>query len=268
MPRSLHGGRHELGQNFLVHRQTMNTLAALVDATSGPILELGAGDGAITRRLASTRRPVTAIDLDEHRVRRLARALPHVRVVHADALRHPLDAAVVVGNVPFHLTTPILRRLLAAREWQHAVLVTQWEVARKRAGIGGGTMMTAQSAPWFEFALHGRVPSWGFSPRPGVDGGILTITRRGSPLVPYAERHAYERFVRDVFTGRGTGVESIVSRIAPVSAATVRHALASAKAPPRALPRDLAAPHWASLWAVVARGGSETRPAGRPPRRF
>lgn len=251
MPRSLHGGRHELGQNFLVHRPTIDTVIALVDATTGPILELGAGDGALTRHLASTRRPLTAIDLDEHRVRRLARALPHVRVMHADALRHPLDAPVVVGNVPFHLTTPILRRLLSERRWDHAVLVTQWEVARKRAGVGGGTMMTAQSAPWFEFSLRGRVPSWGFAPRPGVDGGILTITRRGSPLVPHAERRAYERFVRDVFTGRGAGIESIVRRIAPVSAATVRHALAAAKAPPRALPRDLTAMHWASLWAAV-----------------
>nr|WP_231980838.1 hypothetical protein [Tessaracoccus coleopterorum] len=40
------------------------------------------------------------------------------------------------------------------------MLLTQWEVARKRCGIGGSTMLTAQTAPWFTFDLHGRVPSW------------------------------------------------------------------------------------------------------------
>lgn len=254
MPRSLHGGRHELGQNFLVHRPTIDTLAALVDATAGAILELGAGDGAITRHLASTRRPVTAIDLDEHRVRRLARAIPHVRVVQADALRHPLDAPVIVGNVPFHLTTPILRRLLSSPGWDHALLVTQWEVARKRAGIGGRTMMTAQSAPWFEFALRGRVPSWGFTPRPGVDGGILTIARRESPLVPQAERRAYERFVGNVFTGRGGSIASIVRATSSLTPGAVRRALSMAEVPPHALPRDLDAQQWAALWRAVRAG--------------
>ncbi len=64
-------------------------------------------------------------------------------VVHGDALRTRLDRPVVVGNLPFHLTTPILRRLLAAGGWTEAVLLTQWEVARKRAGVGGRTMLTA-----------------------------------------------------------------------------------------------------------------------------
>ncbi|MFT4216705.1 MAG: rRNA adenine N-6-methyltransferase family protein [Micropruina sp.] len=140
MPRSLHGGWHEPGQNFLTHKPSIDTITTLVAGTRGPILELGAGDGALTRPLAESGRPLTAIDLNEHRVRRLARALPGVRVVHADALNYPVKAPVVVGNVPFHLTTPILRRLLNEPRWAHAILVTQWEVARKRAGVGGHTM--------------------------------------------------------------------------------------------------------------------------------
>ncbi|MDQ0646750.1 23S rRNA (adenine-N6)-dimethyltransferase [Microbacterium natoriense] len=253
MPRSTFGGRHELGQNFLVHRSSLDILAALASSTTGPILELGAGDGAITRRLATTGRHVTAIEIDEHRARRLARVLPHVHVVHADALHHPLDAPVIIGNIPFHLTTPILRRLLSTHSWKHAVLVTQWEVARKRAGVGARTMMTAQSAPWFEFALRGRVPAWGFVPRAGVDGGILTITRRASPLIPLRERQRYERFVRDVFTGRGGRLDSIVRRASTLTSASAARALSEAGVTPRALPRDLDAEQWAALWRA-ARG--------------
>lgn len=248
MPRSSHGGRHELGQNFLTHAPTIARLTALVAETSGPILELGAGDGALTRPLAALRRPVTAIDIDEHRVARLRRALPHVTVVHADALRHPLDQPVLVGNVPFHLTTPILRRLLTSGTWQHAVLLTQWEVARKRASVGGSTMMTAQTAPWFAFALRGRVPSWAFTPSPSVDGGILQVTRRADPLIPQRQRGGYEGFVRSVFTGRGGTLARVVQQATRAERSRVERALHEAGADPRSLPRDLAPEQWATLW--------------------
>jgi 23S rRNA (adenine-N6)-dimethyltransferase len=254
MPRSTHGGRHELGQNFLTHRPTLARITALVRRTSGSILELGCGDGALTRALAELGRPLTAIDVDEHRVHRLRRALPGVQVEVADATRHPLDAEVVVGNIPFHVTTPIMRRLLSRGRWNDAVLLTQWEVARKRAGVGGGTMMTAQSAPWFEFSLEGRVPAWGFRPQPSVDGGLLAITRRGSPLVPVSDRRAYDAFVGAMFTGRGSSLPAVVATAARIPMARARRAVADVGAGERRLPRDLRPEHWAALWHHVSRG--------------
>jgi 23S rRNA (adenine-N6)-dimethyltransferase len=253
MPRSTHGGRHELGQNFLTHRPTVDRIVSLVRRTSGPILEIGAGDGAITRPLAELGRPVTAIEIDEHQVRRLRAAVPRVRVENADATRYPLDFRVVVGNIPFHLTTPVLRRLLQSSGWQHAVLLTQWEVARKRAGVGGRTMMTAQTAPWFEFALEGRVPAYCFRPRPSVDGGLLSITRRETPLVPASDRRAYEAFVRAVFTGSGRGLARIVQRAASVDAPTARGVITAARVAADSLPRDLDPSQWAALWGGVCR---------------
>ncbi|MBO1901400.1 23S ribosomal RNA methyltransferase Erm [Leucobacter weissii] len=251
MPRSLHGGRHELGQNFLTHRPTVDRLASLVSRSSGPILEIGAGDGALTRALARLGRPLTAIEIDEHRVEELRRSLGGVRVEHADALRYPLLAPVLVGNIPFHLTTPLLRRLLVTGAWERAILLTQWEVARKRAGVGGGTMLTAQTAPWFSFELHGRVPSWCFRPRPSVDGGILGISRRERPLVAAAERGAYERFVRSLFTGRGRGLGGALTHAARLSRGDALRLIRRAGIDPRALPRDLDAAQWAALWAAL-----------------
>jgi 23S rRNA (adenine-N6)-dimethyltransferase len=243
--RSVHGGRHELGQNFLHHTPTLDRIVRLVGGTDGPILEIGAGDGALTRRLAPLGRDVLAVDLDEHRVRRLRNRLPTVTVRCADALRTPLDRPVVVGNLPFHLTTPILRRLLTTGVWAEAILLTQWEVARKRAGVGGRTMLTAQTAPWFAFTLHGRVPADGFRPKPSVDGGLLTISRRRTPLIDPAERAGYEEFVRRVFTGRGRGIEQILTTVAP---RPWRAVLKHAEIPPSALPRDLTPQQWAAVW--------------------
>ncbi|HEY9265401.1 MAG TPA: 23S ribosomal RNA methyltransferase Erm [Microbacterium sp.] len=250
--RSVHGGRHELGQNFLIHRPTIRGIVDLVAATEGPILEIGAGDGALTEPLASLGRDLTAIDIDEHRVRMLRQRLPEIRVERADALRHPLDRPVLVGNVPYHLTTPILRRMLARSGWHHAILLTQWEVARKRAGVGGATMMTAQSAPWFEFALHGRVSARHFRPMPSVDGGILGITRRASPLVDARDRGRYDRFVRDMFTGAGGDLTAILQRSAKLSRRTARMVLHGLGVADNALPRDLRPGQWAALWGEVS----------------
>ena len=248
MRRSTHGGRHELGQNFLTHKPTIGEITQLVARTDGSILEIGAGSGAITRQLATLGRPLTAIDLDEHHVQQLRKKLRGVDVVRADALRHPLDASVVVGNIPFHITTPLMRRLIAQRGWKTAVLVTQWEVARKRAGVGGSTMMSAQAAPWYEFSLEQRVPAWAFTPKPSVDGGVLSIVRRKSPFVPPGEQKGYEAFVKKVFTGRGGSLAASVAGAARVSTKRAKRGLSDAGIRGGALPRDLRPQQWATLW--------------------
>lgn len=245
-------GRHELGQNFLTHRPTLQRLTALVAETDGPILEIGAGDGALTTCLAALRRPLRAIDIDEHRLPGLRARLPTVDVRHSDALREPLDRPVIVGNIPFHLTTPILRRLLATGAWRHSILLTQWEVARKRAGVGGATMMTAQAAPWFTFELHGRVPARHFRPMPAVDGGILGVRRRPDPLVVPRDRRRYEVFVASIFRSRGNGMRRIL-RSARSSPASTDQALTESGIAYSALPRDLTPQQWADLWRRVSR---------------
>jgi 23S rRNA (adenine-N6)-dimethyltransferase len=174
-----------------------SVVACVVDVVAAwphrPLLELGAGDGALTVGLAALGRPLTAVELDERRAERLRSRLRgrarQVDVRHADLLRTPFDTgADVVSNVPFGITTPLLRRLLAAGGWRHSLLLLQWEVARKRAGVGGTTMLTAQWWPWFEFELLRRVPAASFRPRPAVDGGLLLLRRRARPLVHHGHR--------------------------------------------------------------------------------
>jgi 23S rRNA (adenine-N6)-dimethyltransferase len=254
-----HPGRHELGQNFLTHRPTIARITKLVSRTNGAILELGAGNGAITLALERLDRDVRAIDIDGRRVAALRRRVRHVTVHQGDALHEALDVPVVVGNIPFHLTTPILRRLLSTGSWQHAVLLTQWEVARKRAGVGGGTMLTAQALPWFDFRLDGRVPASGFSPRPAVDGGILVIERRSEPLVPLADRRHYERFVAAVFTGPGAGLRPALRHASGRARSDVDLVLRRLGIPAATPPGRLTAQHWAGLWHVLGTRSSPSR---------
>lgn len=247
------GGRHELGQNFLRSPNTINRFVAVVRETEGSILEIGAGDGAITRKLSLLKREVTAIDVDDQHVKRLQRDIPTVRVERADALRFTLNFPVIVGNIPFNLTTPILRRLLKTSAWNHAVLLTQWEVARKRAGVGGCTMMTAQVAPWYVFELRGRVPARHFTPQPSVDGGILQITRRERSLVSIEERRNYDSFVRAAFTGRGRTLAQILGQASKTSSEKAARVLSELSLGEARLPRDLHGEDWVVLWSRLAR---------------
>ena len=193
------GGRHELGQNFLADHRTAARIARLVPP--GPVVELGPGDGAVTRHLIRRAGPLTAVELDPRRAAALERRFgDRVTVVHGDMLRFAEPGPHhIVSNVPFGITTPLLRHLLGQAGWGTAVLLLQWEVARKRAAVGGTTQLTASWWPWFEFALAGRVPAGAFRPRPSVDGGLLVMSRRDRPLLDRRRRRAYQRFVAEAF---------------------------------------------------------------------
>lgn len=245
-------GRHEFGQNFLSDRAVVDTIVEMVSSTAGPIVEIGAGDGALTLPLQRLGRPLTAVEVDPRRAARLARRTAEsTRVVDDDFLRYrlPRTPHVVVGNLPFHQTTAMLRRLLHGPGWTDAIIMVQWEVARRRAAVGGATMMTAQWWPWYEFSLARRVSAGSFRPRPSVDGGLLRITRRADPLVDARERRRYQALVHRVFTGRGRGMEQILRHLTPRDVA--RKWLHANAVDPSALPRDLTAAQWAALFAAV-----------------
>ncbi|PCC18578.1 hypothetical protein CIK79_09920 [Brevibacterium aurantiacum] len=262
-PHSSFGGRHELGQNFLRSPSALNTIANLTRATAGPILEIGPGTGAVTAQLYKLGRPLTLVELDETRISHLEHTFPRAQVEHADILTTRLDQPVIVGSLPFHLTTPILRRLLRARKWQNAILLTQWEVARKRAGVGGSTMLTAQWTPWFNFRLIERVPAHAFTPKPSVDGGILTIDRLEASLVPDRHRSHYQQFVRTAFTGRGRGMKGILTTMDLTDRTTLQSTMDRNDVRGDTLPRDLEPQQWAGLYSAL--GTTETSTTKNPP---
>ncbi len=230
-------------------------MTRLVADTEGPIIEIGPGDGVLTSPLAQLGRPVTAVEIDTRLALRLAQRLPsHVEVIADDFLTYqlPPSAHVLVGNLPFHQTTAMLRRILHAPAWTDAIVLLQWEVARRRAGVGGATMMTAQWAPWFEFTLHSRVPARAFTPRPGVDGGILTIHRRERPLLPPAQRRQFHALVHRVYTGPGRGLAHILVRTTclgspdAAQAWLTRHGVNGA-----GLPKDMPVEAWVDLFKTT-----------------
>lgn len=248
-------GRHEHGQNFLIDQTVVRSILDLVATTSGEIIEVGPGDGAITRPLQQLQRPLTAIEIDSTLAVRLStRVGASVEVINADFLRYRLPDTphVLVGNLPFHLTTAVLRHVLHAPGWTDAVFLVQWEVARRRAGIGGATLMTAQWSPWFTFELNRRVPAAAFRPRPTADGGLLVLRRRTDPLLPVTDRTAFKGFTHRVFTGPGRGLADVLHRAGAFTSTNgARGWLRSQRVAANAVPKNLSTGQWVDLYRAT-----------------
>ncbi len=218
-----------LGQNFLSDPRVAERIAALAlegdDAsvpgasappTSGQILEIGPGLGALTEHLAASGRPFVAVELDlrlaEH-IETLLRPHPNARVVRGDILDQRLDALLpgsepvtVVANLPYVITSPAIAWVLEhGPRVTRAVLMTQREVAQRLAAKPG----TKEHGSFTVFlALHAalriefRVSPGAFHPRPDVDSVVFTVTPRPYPGTTAEERIAVERIVRAATGGR------------------------------------------------------------------
>jgi 23S rRNA (adenine-N6)-dimethyltransferase len=205
-PRAARSGAPALGQHFL-HRSLAAELVrhALV-GRDDLVVEIGAGSGVLTTALARRARSVIAVELDP----RLARGLrstfaddPSVRVVEGDARAWslPREPFRVFGNVPFAITTALLRHLLddPRGAMERADLIVQSEVARKRTADPPRNAMSLGWGPWWTFAIERHIPSHNFRPPPRVDAALLSIRRRDPPLVPATELTAFRHLVRGLF---------------------------------------------------------------------
>ena len=173
----------------------------------------------------------------------------------------PTEPYRVVANIPFGITTKILRRLLdddggLAR----ADVIVQAEVARKRGTRGRGTLLNACWEPWFEFATGARIPAAAFRPRPRVDAAILVAARRDPPLLDPASRRGYTQFVTAAFEGARPTVASALtlprSRFAPLAAELGFGAAA--------LPSQLDVAQWVALFRAAGRSGGSAGSAHGP----
>ena len=200
-------GQRPGGQHFLRSRRIADELVDLAGiGATDDLVEIGAGAGRLTEALARRCRRVTAVELDPELVERLRRRFardPSVAIVAGDILTVPLPLTThrVFGNVPFALTTAILRRLLdaPAGPMVRADLLVQSEAARKRASTGPSNLLSLGWLPWWDFGVARRVPRGAFDPPPHVDAAMLTVERRPVPLLRAAERSPYVATLRTAF---------------------------------------------------------------------
>lgn len=214
--------RKILSQNFLRNSAAARRYLSMVDLDADDlVLEVGAGDGAITDIAAPLCRELRAYEIDPFHARKLAdrvRNHPNVSVITGDFLASspPSERFAVIGNVPFSITSQVIDWCLTAPTLSAATIITQLEYAKKRTGgYGRWTLRTIDTYPCFSWDLRGRIPREEFRPVPRVDGAVLRITRRPRPLIPVAQKRAYSRLAKLGFTGLGGSLYRSLTRQYP-----------------------------------------------------
>jgi len=248
--------RRELSQNYLRSPEAARQfLRAVRLDPDGLCVEVGAGEGILTTRLAAMCREVVAYEVDEALAGRLQERLrdrDNVRLVMRDflAARPPSQPFQVVGNAPFSLTSPIVDWCLRASRMRTATLITQLEYARKRTGgYGRWSMLTCTSWPQISWELRGRLPRTLFRPVPRVDAGILHLERRAKPLISSGRQHAYRQLVQAGFSGVGGSVQASLRRSYPPD--KVAQACAAAGVDRRTVVAFVSPDQWVQIFTAI-----------------
>lgn len=257
-----------LGQSFLCDPRVAARIAALVDDPNEPVVEIGPGLGALTTLLASSGRPLVAVEVDfrlaEALTRRLA-ASPAARVVRGDILEQRLDdlvpngvAVTVVGNLPYSITTPAIEWILAqGPRVRRAVLMVQREVAERLVAapaskeFGSLTVFVGLHA---EIGSLFRVSPGAFHPRPDVDSTVLELRPRPWPGTTGEERDRAERLARAGMGTRRKTVANSLARGMEMDAADVRPLLVEAEIEPERRGETLAVEEWIRLARAWPKG--------------
>lgn len=193
--------RRSAGQNFVVDPNTVRRIVREARIDPGDrVLEIGPGLGSLTLPLADAAAHVLAIEIDAGLVAALTAVLdgrPDVEVVHADALRTDLDAALggrparLVANLPYHVATPLVFHALAAASVTDAFVMVQREVGERWAARPGdrryaGVSLKLALQADVEVAL--TIPRRVFHPVPNVDSVMVRLTRRDDAPDPATYR--------------------------------------------------------------------------------
>jgi len=204
----------KFGQHFLNDRATLEAIARAAAPEAGDtVIEIGPGRGVLTDLLAQFPNDLIAIEIDHllsEQLRERYLDVPRVTILEKDVLAVdvgslPGGSFVVVGNVPYYITTPILFHALHAPFPRHIVFLVQKEVADRIAASPGSKEYGALSVNVQAIAsaeVIRRVPPGAFKPPPKVDSAVIRIVPRSDPLITPDEVDPFRRFVQALFGQR------------------------------------------------------------------
>jgi len=251
-----------LGQNFLVDPNGLDKV--MLAAEVGPkdtVLEIGAGLGSLTVLLAQAARQVVALEIDRGLLPPLTKvtsAYKNVRIVEGDVLKLPLEDLVpgegylVVANIPYYISSAIIRRLLEAEARpMRMVLTVQQEVAERICAKDGKLSLLALSVQVFGAPkIEARIPSGCFFPAPDVDSAVLSIALYPQPLIALDALDDFFRLAHAGFSQKRKTLRNALSAGLGLPASETEKLLATAEIDPQRRAETLSITEWGQLTAA------------------
>lgn len=251
--------KKSLGQNFLVEPAgLMKVINAAELSGSEEVLEIGAGLGSLTYLLAQTCARVTAVEIDNHMLEPLAEAMKpfsNVQILPGDILElDPADLVssenyVVVANIPYYITSAIIRHLLEADVKPSRVILTiQKEVAQRILARDGKMSLLSLSVFVFgEPEIAATIPAGSFFPAPDVDSAVLRIRLHPEPLIPAARLDQFFKLAHAGFGQKRKTLRNSLSAGLNLPASETETRLLEANIEPSRRAETLSITEWASL---------------------
>ena len=213
--------KKSLGQNFLIDTNILRNIvehAGLTDESAA--IEVGPGIGALTEQLAKVCKKVVAFEIDQRLLPILNDTLspyPNTKIIHQDVLKANVKEVIeeelagiedimVVANLPYYVTTPIILKLLEERlPIRGIVCMLQKEVA-DRIAAKPGTKEYGSLSIAIQFYTEAEVvmvvPKTVFMPQPNVDSAVIRLTKRNEPLYPVISEDFFFTVTRGSFVQR------------------------------------------------------------------
>ncbi len=213
-----------LSQNFLVDDSYLQKIVDAVSQkpTALPIVEIGAGAGFLTEKLLRADYRVTAIEIDSKMIRQLQllqQQYPQLQIIHQDVTTQDLDSLVaprgiIVGNIPYHLTGPILFQITGElsnpdyplrKHLEKAVLMVQKEVGERltaKPGDSSYSQLTLQAQFWFQVTPLITIPKNAYYPSPQVDSMVIQLIPREIPAITVQDLAFFSRLIKQSFLHR------------------------------------------------------------------
>jgi 16S rRNA (adenine1518-N6/adenine1519-N6)-dimethyltransferase len=208
--------RKRFGQHFLNDHAVIDRIVDCLFPRSGEVLcEIGPGRGALSDRLATYDNELHLVEIDRDLVPRLRKryaSQTNIHIHQQDALTvaleeiYPAGRVVLVGNLPYNISTPLMIHLLAQRDRiDRMVFMVQREVALRLTALPGGKdygRLTVMMNRVFESEFIFDVDPHAFTPPPKVWSSVVAFKPRPAPLGPTVDEDAFSALVRQAFSQR------------------------------------------------------------------
>ncbi|MBM4765322.1 16S rRNA (adenine(1518)-N(6)/adenine(1519)-N(6))-dimethyltransferase RsmA [Bacillus sp. B15-48] len=213
--------KKSLGQNFLIDTNILNRIVDHAELTEdSAAIEIGPGIGALTEQLAKRSKKVMAFEIDQRLLPILNDTLSpyeNVKIIHKDVLKADVSSYIeeelaglkdimVVANLPYYVTTPILMNLLEEKlPIRGIVAMLQKEVAERISARPGTKEYGSLSIAIQYYTVAETVmivPKTVFIPQPNVDSAVIRLTLREKPAVVVKDETFFFRVTRASFAQR------------------------------------------------------------------
>lgn len=181
------------GQHLIHNKKLINEIVDQAKiSTHDIVLDLGAGKGGLTLVLSNRARKVLAVEYDQKFIKKLKQLeMKNTVIIEHDILKIslPREHFVVVSNIPYAITTPIMKMLLnnPSSGFQRGVIVMEKGAAKRFTSNFVKDPYIIAWKMWFDIQYVKAISRKNFSPLPRVDSAIITINRKAKPIVPYSD---------------------------------------------------------------------------------